>query len=125
MSRSNLEAEYRVMAHTACEIMWLENIILELGFRQSGLISIHNDNQYAIYIAQNPVFHERTKHIEVDCHLIGDVWTKRVISLPFTSSSKQLADLLIEAAFSHVFSNLCNKLSMINIYAPACGGVLL
>ena len=103
MSQSNLEAEYRVMAHTACEIMWLENIILGLGFRQSGLISIHNDNQYAIYIAQNPVFHERTKHIEVDCHLIGDVWTKKAISLPFTSSSKQLADFLSKRLFTCVF----------------------
>ena len=67
------------------------------------------DNQSAIYIAQNLVFHEKTKYIEIDYHLDKDTWTKKVISLPFTLSSKQLA-VLIKVASPQVFSNLCNKL---------------
>ena len=80
---------------------------------------MHCDNQFTIYIAKNLVFHERTKHLEVDFPLVRDASTKNVISLLFIPSSKQLIDFLTKAASPHVFSNLCSKLSMIDIYAPA------
>ena len=49
-------------------MMWLNNLIMELDFRQLVLMPMYYDNQYAIYIDYNLVFHERTKHIEVDRH---------------------------------------------------------
>jgi len=106
------------MAHTAYEMMWLKNM-LELDFRQPRPMPMFCDNQSTIYIAQNLIFHERTKHIEVDCYLVKDAWTKKVVSLPFILSSKQLVDLLTKAASPKVFSVLYNKLYMIDIYAPA------
>jgi len=86
VSRFSAEVEYRAMTHTACEMMWLKNVLLELDFKQSGPIFMFCDNLFAIYITQNHVFHERTKHIEVVCHLVRDAWTKKVISLSFTPS---------------------------------------
>ena len=86
---------------------------MELGFRQPGPMPMRCDNQSAIYIAQNPVFHERTKHIEIDYHFIRDAWTKKVITFQFTPSSKQFVDLLTKAASPQVYSNLCNKLGML------------
>ena len=72
LSRSSAEAQYRAMAHTTCEILWLKNLLMELGFRQPGLMRMHCDNQSAIYIPHNPVFHERTKHIEIACHFVRE-----------------------------------------------------
>jgi len=66
--------------------LWL--IQHELDFRQPEPMPMRSDNQFAIYIAQNLVFHERTKHIEIDCHFIRDDWTKKVIIFQFTPSSK-------------------------------------
>ena len=106
------------MSHTVCEMMWLKNLLMELGFIQPEPMLMHCDNQLAIYTAQNLIFHERTKHIEIDCHLVRDAWTKKVISLLFTPSSKQLTDLLTKMVSSQVFSNLCSKLGIIDIYAP-------
>ena len=101
MSRSSAETKYRVMTRTACEMVWLKNLLMELDFRQSGPMPIHCDNQSAIYIAQNSVFHEKTKHIEIDYHFVRDARTQ------FTPSSKQLADLLTKAG--HVRC-LCSSL---------------
>ena len=82
--RSSVEAEYRVITHAACKMIRLKNLLLELDFRQSGPMHMFCDSQSAIYIAQNLVFYERTKYIEVDshlvdCHLVRDVWTKKVV----------------------------------------------
>ena len=96
-----------------------KNLLMELGFRQPGPMPMHCDNQFAIYIAQNPVFHERIKHIEIDCHFVRDAWTKKVVTFQFTPPSKQLADLLTKVASPQVFSNLCNKLGKLDLYAPA------
>jgi len=57
------------MAHISCELMWIKQLLEELKFVVKVPISMHCDNQAAIHIASNPVFHEQTKHIEVDCYI--------------------------------------------------------
>ena len=51
VSRSSAEVEYRVMAHTACEMIWLKNLLMKLGFKQLTPMLMHYDNQSTIYIA--------------------------------------------------------------------------
>ncbi|KAK4393367.1 Retrovirus-related Pol polyprotein from transposon RE1, partial [Sesamum angolense] len=119
VARSSAEAEYRAMAHTTSEILWLKNLLKELGFMYDGPVPMHCDNQAAIHIAINPIFHERTKHIEVDCHFVHEAVMSQEICSPFTPSSEQRADIFTKALGGKPFDVLCNKLGMIDIFAPA------
>ena len=71
VSRSSAEEKYRVMAHTTCEMVWLKNLLMKLDFRQLGSMPMHCDNQSAIYIAQNQVFHERTRLTVISSEILG------------------------------------------------------
>ncbi|XP_013632791.1 PREDICTED: uncharacterized mitochondrial protein AtMg00810-like [Brassica oleracea var. oleracea] len=72
VSHSSAEAEYRSMAQATREIKWLRGLLSDLGVKQSKSSELYCDSKSVIYIAANPVFHERTKHIESDCHQVRD-----------------------------------------------------
>ena len=72
VSRSSSEAEYRALASIACELQWIKTLLQELQIETSDSAKLFCDNQAARHIAQNPVFHERTKHIKIDCHVVKE-----------------------------------------------------
>ncbi|XP_015168338.1 uncharacterized mitochondrial protein AtMg00810-like [Solanum tuberosum] len=72
ISRSSAEPEYRSLASTVAELVWLRGLLSELGVGLNGPITVFCDSKSAIQIATNPVFHERTKHIDIDCHFIRE-----------------------------------------------------
>ncbi|MFV0960694.1 Ty1/Copia family ribonuclease HI, partial [Klebsiella pneumoniae] len=118
VARSSAESEYRSMAQTAAEIVWIKSMLEWLGIFVPRPIHMWCDNLAAIYIANNPVFHERTKHIEVDCHYIRDMILKGEIATSHVSSEEQTTDVFTKPLSISDFSRCCNKLSMIDIYAP-------
>lgn len=76
------------------EITWLVRLLADLGAPVSSPVPIHCDSQSAISIAKNPVAHERTKHIELDCHFVREKLATGLISLHYVHTGSQLADIL-------------------------------
>ncbi|RVW91983.1 Retrovirus-related Pol polyprotein from transposon TNT 1-94 [Vitis vinifera] len=97
VARSSAEAEYRAMALATCELIWLRHLLQELRFGKDEQMKLICDNQAALHIASNPVFHERTKHIEVDCHFIREKIASGCIATSFVNSNDQLADIFTKS----------------------------
>lgn len=93
VSRSSAEAEYRAMAVTACEVTWLSALLKDIGLKNLPSTQLSCDNQAALAIAANPVLHERTKHVEIDCHYIRDQINAGHIHTVHVPSSEQIADV--------------------------------
>ena len=85
------------LTQTVCEMIWMQSLLCELGFVIQTPIAMYCNNQAAIFIANNPIFHERTKHIEVDYHYIRDMVLSGHISTPYTQTSEQLADVFTKS----------------------------
>jgi hypothetical protein len=114
VSKSSTESEYRAMSSTCSEIIWLRGLLGELRFSQVEPTSLHANNTSAIQIAANPVFHEHTKHIEVDCHSIREAYDACVISLPHISTILQTANVFTKALSKHRHHFLVDKLMLLN-----------
>ncbi|KAK3041977.1 hypothetical protein RJ639_002285 [Escallonia herrerae] len=121
VSRNSAEAEFRAIALSICEGMWLKRLLEELKITCEGSIKVFCDNQASINIAKNHVHHDRTKHVEIDRHFIREKIEGGIIQMVYTPSSHQTADILTKALPKGNFDNLNSKLGMINIYSQLEG----
>ena len=115
---SSAETEFRGMAKGLCELLWLRRLLEEIGYSSSSAMNLFCDNKAAIEIAQNPVQHDLTKHVEVDRHFIKEKLEAKIVQFPFVKSEDQLADILTKAVSSKVFCDSLVKLGIGDIYAP-------
>lgn len=106
------------MALTACEITWLHALLKDMGIHDLPPTLLKCDNKAALSIAANPVLHERTKHIEIDCHFIRDKIAAGDIVTQHVPSHAQAADILTKPLSVKQHYNL---LTMLGVTTPLEG----
>lgn len=90
--QSSAEAEYRSTASAVSEITWLAGLFAELNVPICKPITVLSDSKSAIQLAANPIFHERTKHIEIDCHFIRDKVKTGEVKTMYVPTQNQVAN---------------------------------
>ncbi len=94
---SSTEAEYRSAAIAACEVVWLQKLLSDLGQSMDAHVVIYCDNISSILLVTNPVYHARTKHIEVHYHFIRETILAKEIDLIHVSTEDQVVDIFTKA----------------------------
>nr|KYP71896.1 Copia protein [Cajanus cajan] len=122
VSRSSFEVEYQALANATCELQWLTYLLEDFGVSFLCPAFLYCDNQSTLHIAANPMFHERTKHIELDCHLVREKLHSGLLKLLPITSANQLANIYTKALPPSAFNFLQCKLGMYNIHSQLEGG---
>lgn len=106
--------EYRALAQGVTELLWLKSLFSELGYLDtlSSKPIVWSDNLAAKNMAENPVFHERTKHIELDIHFIREKVEKDEIEIRYMPTEHQIADVFTKGLTKDRFQFLCSKLGL-------------
>ncbi|KAJ4755031.1 hypothetical protein LUZ62_089436 [Rhynchospora pubera] len=121
VSKSSTEAEYRSLALAGAELIWVQHILHELHQTPSQTPILWCDNVGAAYLASNPMYHARTKHVEIDFHFIRERVVARQLLVQFISSRDQIADGLTKGLTTDRFISIRDKL-MVCLPPSTCGG---
>ena len=115
MSRSSTESEYKAVVNATAELIWVEALLKELGVRHESPPVLWCDNIGATFLSSNPVFHARTKHIEVDFHFIRERVAQRRLQVKFIASRDQPADIFTKPLPLPLFQECKRNLHMFPI----------
>ena len=121
VSKSIAEAEYRAMSQGLSDMLWVRNLLSELKVLKDGHLNVWCDNKSAICIANNPVQHDRTKHMEIDRFFIKEKIDAGIIKLDYVNTGQQIADCLTKGLGAKECNLACDKMGMIDIYHPSQG----
>lgn len=112
VSLSSAEAEYRSMQCVTAELAWLTRLLHELTIPNIFHVPVRCDSQAVIHITKNPIFHERTKHVELDFHFVRKKLHDSLITLQHVPTTSQLVDLFTKNLPSHQHHQILNKLGV-------------
>lgn len=105
------------MAFTVCELIWLQNLLRELKVERKKPVQFYCDSKAALQIAANPIFHERMKHIDIDCHNVKEKTQDGTICTNHIWSSEQPVDLLTKVLRVQQHKHLMGKLNIKDIFS--------
>ena len=114
VSRSSTEAKYKAVDNATAEIIWVQSLLRELKVSQAQPPVLWCDNIGATYLSSNPVFHARTKHIEVDYHFVRERVAQKFLQIKFISSKDQLADIFTKPLSLPLFIGCRRNLNLLN-----------
>ena len=112
---STCEAEYMAATTAACQGVWLARLLAELKGKESSAISLKIDNQSAFQLSKNPVFYDRSKHIDVRYHYIRECIEEDRVKVESIGTAEQLADILTKALGQDRFCELRSRIGVINV----------
>lgn len=119
VSHSSAEAEYRLMAYTTKEVIWLSRMVNDLEVSAPTVPVLYCDSTAALHIAKNPVFQERTKHIERYCHSVRERLATGQIKTLHVRSENQLADPFTKPLYPTLFHKLMSKIGFHQLLTPS------
>jgi hypothetical protein len=106
MSRSSIKAEYKSLANATTGIIWMETLLGELGVQRDQTSCLWCDNMGAIYLSANPIFHARTKHIEIDFNFVRERNASEHLYIRFIPSNDQVEDGFTKALSTRQFCRI-------------------
>jgi hypothetical protein len=120
---SSTEAEYRGAGMAACEVAWLRKLLGDLGLHVDRQVVIYCDNLSSIQLARNPVFHARTKHIEVHYHFLREKVLACQIDFIYVSTEDQVADIFTKVLGAEKHCRFRNILGVMELELSLKGSV--
>ena len=112
---SSSEVEYIAVTSTACQAVWLRRILEDMKQHQSEATIIHCDNQSTIAMTKNPMYHNRTRHIDTRHHFIRELVSKGSIKILYCATNEQLADIFTKHVPLDKFFYFRELLRVVNI----------
>ena len=115
------EAEYVAAFSASCEVVWMRKLLYDLFDLQLDATCIHCDNQSFMKLSENPVFHDKSKHVEIKYHYIKDMVQRTAVKLWYVAMDEQIANVLPKQLARVKFEYFRENIGVLHIEAPPKG----
>ena len=112
VATSTAEAEYVALSEAVRETSWLRQVLAEIGYEQKESTRVRCDNQIAIGLAENPIQHKRTKHIDIKYHYVREIVANKEVSVEYINTTNMLADIMTKGLNGPTHRRLVGMISM-------------